>query len=775
MTFRFALSSAVLALLALLVPSAAHAQETKDARPTYRADEFTDFVGLNASPFDTYLAEGPFKGAGTKYPPQTFFDLEIRHYRTGLFHDLVPADAPAKMLAAWKKYGAQPMLLIDHNKTKTAEDVLAKVKGFDRRIIGEIEGPNELNNKFPPQDLNLKYAGKTDEAAGAAFQTDVYRALKADSATKAIPVVQFTAIFTDYGLAKGCDGFDFANMHSYQGYDVPSSSLLMNETRTNNLLPVGGIIKPYVPTECGYNVEADVANGTLKTGSLKAQAKNLPMLLAEYFRHGVRRAYLFALHNADGYGLLESDQVTRRPSYYAVKNLLAQIKDSNWNPQTLRWEGGKNFAPRALRVSLGDAPPTVHTLTLQKQSGEWLLLVWNEVRNFDERAKKDIENAAAPVTLRLPNGLVPTVQVLTQNEAGSYDTRPATITNGSLRLGVPSSVMIVKLRSAPAPNVFKTAQLSARLTAPAQLTGRATENTVRLSWKPVPAPQVAGYFVYRNGDFVGATRGTTWEDLTPWIRPGLGYRWTVQAFDAQGNQGPKAEAVVQTTPKFPDLAITRFDLLPVKSGEPMRFKATLANVGDGATPMETGVAITFFVDGNYTTFGSTDGKPLAPGEQREIEATSNVTWTAGAHLVRAQVDDINRVSGERNEFNNEADRSLVVDVPTAGFLVGASDAAPGSIDLTREGTLDWIHFGANGKDSVTRKAGGGHQISDAGKIGNGYRDATSGGPVRVTWSDGDTMAKSDGTQASFWLNNVGSGYELSAPADTTERLLSTLR
>ncbi|MDQ2687594.1 MAG: hypothetical protein M3Y28_06980, partial [Armatimonadota bacterium] len=244
------------------------------------------------------------------------------------------------------------------------------LKQYAPGVVGELEGPNEVNNKFPPQDLNLKYGGQTDEAAGAAFMNDLYKVVHADPTTKTIPIVSYTAIFTDYHLARPCAAFDFSNMHSYQGYDVPSSSLLMNETRFNNILPTGATIKPFVPTECGYNVQADVSNGTGGTGSLSAQALNIPMLTAEYFRHGIRRTYLFALNNADGYGLLESDQKTKRPSYHALQNFVAQLKDATWDPQTKTWRGG-DFTPRALLFTLGGAPPTVHSLTLQKKSGEY--------------------------------------------------------------------------------------------------------------------------------------------------------------------------------------------------------------------------------------------------------------------------------------------------------------------------------------------------------------------------------------------------------------------
>ena len=100
--------------------------------------------------------------------------------------------------------------------------------------------------------MNLKYGGKTDEAGGTLWQKDYTAAAKADPATKTIPWVAHTAIFTDYRHAKPFADFAFANIHSYQGTGVPSSSLLQNVTWFNNIYPVGTVIKPFVPTECGY-------------------------------------------------------------------------------------------------------------------------------------------------------------------------------------------------------------------------------------------------------------------------------------------------------------------------------------------------------------------------------------------------------------------------------------------------------------------------------------------------------------------------------------------
>jgi len=760
---RSALAAAILSAFSLeAAPPTARA-----AQPAYRADQFTDFVGLSASPFDNYQADGAGAGMGTKYPPSVFFDLGVRHYRASLKYALTPADAPKKVGDAYDRYGAQAMLLIDALHDGMIQDVVGLVKQYPKGSIDLIEGPNECNNKFPPQELNLKYGGKSDEAAGAAYMNDLYPALKADPATRDIGVVSYTAIFTDYHLARPCASFDYSNMHSYQGYNVPEESIEPNEVRFYNLLPANATIKPFIPTECGYNVEADISNGTKTVGSLRAQALNIPMLLAEYFRHGLPRTYLFALHNADGYGLLESDQATKRPSYYALKSFLSTIKDADWDRKSHRWVGG-DFTPRALIFSLKDAPSTVHTLVLQKKSGRYLLMIWNEVRNYDQDARKDIINPAVPVTLNISTSLAPKAAILTQNATGHYDTATKPIANGKLKLDVPASVMFVELDPrAAAP---------ASVPAPKTLTGTATGGAIRLAWPSPASKRVAGYFVYRNGEFLSDTRETRFEDTSSWIRPGLGYSYAVRAYDSGGNMSAPASAVIVTPNRRPNLVCTNVEIPTVHAGEHVAFRATLKNIGDGPTPPDTVTGLTFFVDGKYTAYYTTNGTPLHPGQSVTMTTDGGPnhglwTATAGAHLLRVQVDDIDRVPTESRKDDNNVDRTLLVDVAQQGELIGNGDPAPGSVDLTAEGTEDWAHWGQGGKNGINRKSSGGHKIGDLTYAGSGYCDATPGFGIGASWTDGAPVARQDDTHASLWLNNVGYGYRFTAPADTSEHVL----
>ncbi|GEM_PF-1149586 len=775
------------------------------AQPSFRAEDFVESLGLGASPFDRYIAEGRWKGAGTKYPPEYFFDLGIRYYRAGFRNDLVNKKQPELVKEWWIKTGARPMLMIgDFHKFNFKGDfgpMFELLKQYEKRSIAEFEGQNELNNKFPPQDLNMKYKDLTDEPAGSQYMRDLREVLKADPFTKDIPVICYTSIFSDYMLARPCDAFDFANMHSYQGARVPSSSLLMNMTRFNNIYPAGTTIKPFVPTECGYNVEEDIANHQGYNGSRRAQAYNIPMLYAEYFRHGIRRTYLFALHNADGYGLLESDQETRRPSWYAVQSFVALIKDAKWNSEKCEWEGGRSFEPRALRFKIENAPESVHTLTLHKENGDWLLMIWNEVENFQNG--KNVKNAPVPVNLVFgPGTPVECMEAYAQGDipedvyANPDDARKGAfaklqsapqVKDGRMTVNVPAAVMILRLRP-----VGKSDASPAPL-APLKVEGTATESVVNVK-VALPEPHNADtVLLFRNDMQVAALPAAaevSFTDKSAWIRPGLGYRYSAQTLSPDGKMSKKIEGVIVTPDKRPDLVVGNFGPdLPegavIKPGDKVTFKGSVKNIGDGATPNPTpanvgmwnsSVAITFSVDGKVISWGGDGGQePLLPGQEKTSVAKGGPKghqWTAeeGTHMVRAYADDINRISDERDKMNNWATRSLTVgNYP--GKLYVESRPAPGVLDLSAEGTEDWVSFGSWKDKGVSPRKKGANLIGAVEQVGQGHIDLTGGCPIGMSWTGGDGKDSDKNNHMGLWGNCVGNGFTFTVPAGREERIL----
>ncbi len=744
----------ITALAAGLFSGVARAQQ-----PAFRADAFVDSLGLSTG------AEGPNLGR--------LADLGLRHYRAILKYDLTPPDQPQRLKSLYDRCGLQAMMLIDPHKDGSPQDVVALLKQYAPGVVDLVEFPNEVNNKFPPQELNLRYKGRIDEAAGAEYQRDYYAALKADPATRDLGVVCFTAIFTDYRDARPCDAFDFSNMHSYQGSDVPESSILYNMVRFNNMLPDGGTVRPFVPTECGYNVSED--GGADGCGTARAQARNIPMLFAEYFRHGIRRLYLFNVTNVDGYGLLDS-QGRERPAYTAVKELVGLLTDAQWDAPRHRWAGGDGFTPRVLDFTLRDAPPTLHTLVLQKASGDWYVLLWNELRNYAPWSRRDILNAPVPVTLELRTPVKPQATAwVPTDDGGHFQAQECRLSQGRLALQVPDAVMILRLSPAASPAPAPAPA------APGNLVGRSEPNQVTLSWEPpAGAGAVAGYFVFRNWAFVARTSARNFTDRDALLKPALGYTYAVQAYDPAGNVSPAAQAVVAMPDRRPDLILTDLATDPAdpKPGDAVTFVGTVRNIGDGPTPVDTMLGLEFSVDGQFTSWSTNDGTSLGPGESTVLRANGGPRgtplWTAtqGAHVLKGHVDGgYQRIPGERSPYNNMRERSLLVACNTPGALLGQMDPQPGIADLTANGAEDWVHWGLGGRDAVNRKRGGGGLFSALTKIGDGYMDRQPGCPISARWTDGSPVERVNDTHDCLWWNCLGHGYGFSVPADTGWRTL----
>ncbi|QVL50304.1 MAG: hypothetical protein KFB96_07670 [Thiocapsa sp.] len=109
--------------------------------------------------------------------------------------------------------------------------------------------------------------------------------------------------------------------------------------------------------------------------------------------------------------------------------------------------------------------------------------------------------------------------------------------------------------------------------------------------------------------------------------------------------------------------------------------------------------------------------------------------------------------------------------PAAGLLQTTLSATASPVNLTAEGTLDWVHWGRSTPTDVNRKAGAAAQIGTLTSIdGTGFGRFSNGGRPAYTWSDGTPTASAT-TNAGVALFGAGRGYALTVPADTEARTL----
>ncbi len=119
---------------------------------------------------------------------------------------------------------------------------------------------------------------------------------------------------------------------------------------------------------------------------------------------------------------------------------------------------------------------------------------------------------------------------------------------------------------------------------------------------------------------------------------------------------------------------------------------------------------------------------------------------------------------------------LTVVSVTAGSLSGSySPIATGSnVDLSAVGRLDWVHWGLQTETSLNRKACVAPLIGDFGVLQYAavyqYSDNFNG----YSWSDGSPVPSVTNTTTGVWAYgrpNLGTGFQLDAPADTTPKIL----
>src|ERR1043166_3912988 len=128
--------------------------------------------------------------------------------------------------------------------------------------------------------------------------------------------------------------------------------------------------------------------------------------------------------------------------------------------------------------------------------------------------------------------------------------------------------------------------------------------------------------------------------------------------------------------------------------------------------------------------------------------------------------------------------SGLISQPThAGTLSGSPSSIPrGSVvNLSAAGPLDWVHWGLYTDSSLDRKAGVNPLISDFSVVydngdSNAYAFAYQYGDNYngYSWSDGAPTASVTNTTTGVWaygLPPIGSGFEITVPADTNIRVL----
>jgi hypothetical protein len=605
--------------------------------PAPRADDFVDSIGVCTH--WSYL-NTPY-GTAFDLARQRLAQSGIRHIRDGM---------DPREVELWRDFGIRSTLVCAIQLQNLGGQMAAWKTNPE--IIDMIEGPNEPNNSWIYKDQGWP-------GAFSLWQKALYHAVHTDPILAKVPVTSPTPILEGSYEIAPLTSFDYRAIHPYAEGEMPSSAIAWggkNMRRAFAIFGQGNDAKPLVATESGYHngiATTHVIPGAQPGISERAGGRYFPRHFAEFWNAGFVRTFTYefldeSLNPEDpegNFGLLRHD-LSPKPAFTAVANLISLLGESHWDRSLLRWV--RDTAPdRAFPLAI-EGPTNIHHALLSRADGSIDLLLWQEVASYDPRTRQDLNPSPEPVTVRLATPLAGT---LYRPLAGiqPQQTWPA---RSALSVSVPDEVVILRLGPAPL--------TGAPPAAPVQLAATTTARSATLHWHSSGTPPVA-FVVTRLGRYLAtvlpASDGSanfTDDQLTP----GIGFTYTIRAVGSSGLLSPPAAIVARTPNQLPDLVVESLAWNPPqpKPGDEVHFTFTIANIGSGPTPrVPHGVAI--LVNDRTVCWSDNSSDPLAPGAQRTLTTNNGPngkpTWTCpgGTFQIKAVVDDADRID-ESNKQNN---------------------------------------------------------------------------------------------------------------------------
>jgi hypothetical protein len=149
-------------------------------------------------------------------------------------------------------------------------------------------------------------------------------------------------------------------------------------------------------------------------------------------------------------------------------------------------------------------------------------------------------------------------------------------------------------------------------------------------------------------------------------------------------------------------------------------------------------------------------------------STLTVTTVAGTAAASYPLT----ITAASGGLSHTANATLTVTAAgVGGFLSGTVATPPASVQLTTEGTADWVHWGTFTSSDFDHKAGVTPQISNFTSVAGATAARYTGNPTAYTWTDGTPNVAISNTATGVYVPGQGQGFRVSVPADTTPRTL----
>lgn len=389
-----------------------------------QADSFVESIGVN-----THIGVSGVYGSPT---PDILRQSGIRYIRNNrsAVPSLYEGDAYGNKIKTLVVVDSQNMNLADLVTWLGRDDVLA------------VEGFNEPDNWGRSWSGSADIPASGDYSGTRAFQRDLYDAAKASASAKLKPILAPGMGWWRRAGMLSPVPFDKLSFHSYLKGQYPGASLLDVECIPYgaSMVATGQSAGGIWTTEAGYN-NALNSSADHRPVTEAAAANYIPRLLALNFNRRIEKTFIYEfidggtnLANVEHrFGLLRNDR-SKKPSYWAVKNLISLLNDK-----------GAPFQPGALNLTLTGDTTNVNRTLLQKRNGDYYLLLWTEVSSCDHTTTPPQDLTVPPASVTLGFGTTAGAVTIYSNLEQETYTSVSHSNISSLALDVPDKMLVVKI------------------------------------------------------------------------------------------------------------------------------------------------------------------------------------------------------------------------------------------------------------------------------------------------------------------------------------------
>ncbi len=347
--------------------------------PAARAADFIDSLGINVIVYDDARHE--------EINVPRLAELGIQHLRVGLRKASLKdyRGDGAVMLRNIKDLGQRGYRITGiWNCWHTMAEFETICEYLLPEALHQVEGPNEPWHASE----NFKWQGQGWPQGPRLFMQDMHATVRGNDVLKHLPIISFSGSTSAYGSIEEWIDYGCEHIYTDNGAAITENDKLQRkiERCRNTNYPTA----PLQFTETGYNSGGE--DPGIRPTSLWTQARGVPRLFLEGFRHGLARTFVYALHarHDKGFSLVEQDG-SPKPAFHAVRSMITILRDEGADATT--------FTPGGLAVAIEADAPTVHHLLLRKSDGRFYLCLWNDVDGWNEETGEDRSTPDREATL----------------------------------------------------------------------------------------------------------------------------------------------------------------------------------------------------------------------------------------------------------------------------------------------------------------------------------------------------------------------------------------